>query len=59
MQIISPNKAKKLSKQIIITVNWLGHVQLKGNLEKKIALKKLEEIVHQDKAMAKEFCDEI
>ena len=39
-------------------MNRLGHVQLKGNLEKKIALKKLKEIVQQDKAMAKKFCDE-
>ena len=39
------------------SVNRLSHLQLKGNLEKKIELKKLEEIVQQDKAMAKEFCD--
>ena len=40
-------------------MNRLGHVQLKGNLEKKIALMKLEEIVQQEDAMAKEFCNSV
>ena len=39
-------------------VNRLGHVQLKGNLEKKIAIMNLEEIVQNEDAMAKEFCEE-
>ena len=41
-----------------ISVNRRGHVELKGNLEKKITLMKLEEIVWQKKAMAKDFCNE-
>ena len=49
---------KRLSKQLIISVNRLGHVQMKGNLEKKIALLKLEEIVQQEDAMNKEWLPE-
>ena len=44
---------------MIITVNRLGYVQLKGNREKKMALMKLEDIVQQDDAMNKEFYDEV
>ena len=46
---------KRLSKQLTVSVNRLGHVQIKGNLEMKIALMKLEEIVQQEDATAKEF----
>ena len=49
---------KRMSKQMIISVNILGHVQLKGNLEKKMALMKLEDIIHQEDAMTKEFSGE-
>ena len=46
----------RLCEQLIVSVNRFSHVQLKaGNLEKKIALKKLEEIVKQGEARAKEF----
>ena len=48
---------KRLNKQMIVSVNILGHVQLKGNLEKKMALIKLEDIVHQEDAKTKEFSD--
>ena len=37
----------------------LSHVQLKGNLEKKIALMMVEDIVQQEDAMNKEFYDEV
>ena len=40
---------------MIITVNRLGPVQLKGNLEKKIVLMQLEDIVQQEDAMKKEL----
>ena len=46
---------KRLSTQLTVSVNRLGHVQIKGNLEMKIALMKLEEIVQQEDATAKEF----
>jgi hypothetical protein len=36
---------KRMSKQMIVSVNILGHVQLKGNLEKKMVLMKLQDIV--------------
>ena len=45
---------KRLSKQLIVSVNRLGHVQLNENLEKKIALMELEDMVQQENAMAKE-----
>ena len=51
-------RQKWLSKQIIITVNRLGHVQLKGNL-KKMALMKLEDIVQLEDAINKEFYDKV
>ena len=54
----NPLRQKKLSKQTIVSVNRLGHEQLKGNLEKKMALMKLEDIVQQEDAMATEFCDD-
>ena len=44
---------------MIITVNRLGHVQLKGNLEKKMVLMKLEDIVQQEDAMNKELYHEV
>ena len=43
---------KRPSKKLIFSVNGLNHVQLKGNLEKKIVLMKLEEIVQQEDAIA-------
>ena len=46
---------RRLSKQLTITVNRLGLIQIKGNPEKKIPLMKLEEIIQQEDAMAKEF----
>ena len=49
---------KRLSKQRIISVNRLGQVQLKGNLDKKVALAKLEEIVQQEDARAREWLPE-
>ena len=52
-------RQKWLSKQMIITVNRLSHLQLKGNLEKKMALRKLEDIVQQEDVMNKEFYDEV
>ena len=51
-------RQEKLSKKLIFSVNRLGHVQLKGNQEKKIALMNLEDIFQNEDAMAKEFCDE-
>ena len=44
---------------MIITVNSLGHVQLKGNLEKKMAMMKLEDIFQLEDAIKKEFYDEV
>ena len=49
-------RQERLSKQL--SVNRLSLVQLKGNLEKKMALMKLEDIVQHEEAMAKEFCDD-
>ena len=46
---------KRLSKQLTISVNRLGLLQIKGNLEKKIPLTKLEEIIQQEDAVAKEL----
>ena len=46
---------KRLSTQLIISVNRLGQVQLKGNLDKKVALAKLKEIVQQEDARAREW----
>ena len=40
------------------TVNILGHKQLKENLEKKMALIKLEDIYQHERAMAKKLCKE-
>ena len=40
---------------MIVSVSKLCHVQLKGNLEKKIALMKLEDIVQQEDGMANAF----
>ena len=37
--------------------NRHGHVQLKGILRKKMALMKLEDIVHHNDLMAKKFCE--
>ena len=51
-------RLERLCKQLIILVNRLGHVQLNGKLEKKMALMKLEDIVQQEDAMATEFCDD-
>ena len=48
-----------LSKQMIIKVTRLGHVQLNWNMEKKMALLKLEDIVKQEDAINKEFDDEV
>ena len=42
---------------MIVSVNRHGHVQLKGNLENKIALIKLEDIVQQEEPNGKEFWD--
>ena len=39
-------------------MNRLSHKQLKGNLEKKMALMNLEDIVQNEDAMTKKFCDE-
>ena len=50
-------RQENLNKQLIFSVNRLGNVQLKGNQEKKIALMNLEDIVQNEDAMAKEFCD--
>ena len=47
-----------LSKLMTVSVNRLGHLQLESNLEKKMALMNLEDIVQQENAMAKEFCDD-
>ena len=44
-----------MSKQLIVLVDRLSYVQLKGYLEKKIALKKLEEIVQQDRPWPRSF----
>jgi hypothetical protein len=38
-------------------VNRLGHLQLKENLEKKMALMKLEDIFQHEHAMAKKLCN--
>ena len=40
---------------MIVSVSKLGHVQLKGKLEKKIALMKLEDIIQQEDSMANVF----
>ena len=39
-------------------MNILGHEQLKGSLEKKMALMNLEDIVKNENAIVREFCDE-
>ena len=52
-----PSVKNRLSKQLIVSVNIDGHVQLKGTLEKKIALMKLEDIVQQEEPIGKEFWD--
>ena len=52
-----PPGTNKLSKQLIVSVNRLGHVQLKGNLEKKIALMKLEDIFQQEEPIGIKFKD--
>ena len=46
---------ERLSKQLTLSVNRFAHVQLKGNLKKKM---KLKDIFRHEDAMAKEFCDE-
>jgi hypothetical protein len=40
-------------------VNRLGHVQLNGNLEKKMALMKLKHIVQHEDAMAQECSEDL
>ena len=52
-----PSVKNKLSKQLVVSVNRHSHVQLRGNLEKKIALMKLEDIVQQEEPIGKEFWD--
>ena len=51
-------RQERLRKQIIFSVNRLGHAQLKENQEKKMALMKLEDIFQHEHATAKKLCIE-
>ena len=56
-QFSLPSGKKRLTKQVTVSVNRHGHVQLKGNLEKKIALMKLKDIVQLEDTIGKKFWD--